>query len=314
MSSLLCTILLTGFLANSKPQRTTSNDSLSDNVMDGLTTKRANSTTEIAVSPHRTTEAQHTITEMLPITTQSRIQAVTLADLPLEILFMIFDYTACRDHLSDQDYIIRFRYSSSGRTLVISQPSLLMTCKSLRSALSDRFYSSCSFHAKFGTASLLERVDNGLTVQRLDDMLPYPLKLNTIRLTLNISRLAVGGFDISSLVELGKKLFVDYQAMELNPGVGVKLMNLNWRLEFGTGNSFFWEYEDEEFSEDLQLLLDDIHAAAALSVLESDTLQEFDSWLETWLKEDGDYSSPTHYVRETLRQFSRSRHSTGQRA
>ena len=304
MSSPRYSILLTPFLATSKSQFTLSKNTLDDNVMEGSTTECADTTVETAVSPRKTTEPQRTTTTLLPMATQIPQQAFSLLDMPLEILIMIFDYAACRNHLYDEDYLIRLRYrGSSGHTLVISQPSLLMTCKSFRSALSDRFYSSCSFHAKFGTVSLLERADKGLTVQGLDDMLPSPLKLNTIRLTLDVS-------DISVLVELGKKLFIDYQAMELNPEIGTKLMNLHWQLV--CGNSFFIEYEDE-LSEDLDLLLDDIHAAAAMSVLESDSLQEFDSWLRTWLEEDNDYSSPTYNVRLGLRQLSRPRHSTGRR-
>jgi hypothetical protein len=259
------------------------------------------------------TESSHGITNPLSMATATSRKAVSLVDLPLDILFMILDYVACRDHLPDQHYSIRLKRTYClDYELVVSQPALLMVSASLRFALSYHFYVSCSFHAKIGIRSLLERAANGLTIQDIDDKLPYPLKLSTIKLDIEIRRVE-GGFNPSNLVELGKKIFQGYQAMKLNPADGIKLIDLRWRLV--CTDTFFIgrPYNKDVFNHDLQLLLEEIHRTAAISVsLQSYSVQKFGSLLEIWLKEEHDFDDPTYRVRTIFRWVSRSMSSASQ--
>jgi hypothetical protein len=207
---------------------------------------------------------------------------------------MIFDYAACRDHLPDRHYNVRLkRTDRSDYGLVISQPALLMVSTPLRSALSHHFYVSCSFHAKIGIRSLLERAANGLTVQDIDDKLPYPLKLSTVNLDIEIRRLVEGRFNTSSLIELGKKIFQDYQAMEIDPEGGIKLMDLRWRLVCTDTHLMRYPRTKDLFNHDLQLLLEWIHKTAAKSAsTRSGTVQKFGSLLGICLDDASDSETP----------------------
>jgi hypothetical protein len=222
---------------------------------------------------------------------------------------MIFDYSACRKHLPDRHYPVRLkRTGSSDYGLIISQPALLMVCTSLRCALCMHFYSWHSFRAKISTRLLLEGAATGLTMQSIEDRLPPPLKLSNIDLDIEIRRLVGGGFNLSVLVEVGKKIFNDYQALKRNSEAGNKLIDLRWRLVCTDTYFIASRFTIHEFNHDLQLLLEEVHRPAATSAsLESSTSQKFGSSLEIWLREERDSSDPTYQVRDELRQYPRIR-------
>ena len=268
----------------------------------------ADSTFELAIaspettaSLHQTTETQRIATELLPITTMSPHKPASLVDLPLEILCMIFDYAACRDHHKNPRYLIQSKERrSSGHALVISQPALLMVCSSLRSALSQHFYSSCSFHAKIGTGSMMDYSASRLRLQQIEDKLPYPLSLSTIQLTIELCDLIERGFDLSILVKLGERLFIEYRAMKLSSSSEVKLRNLPWR--FVWTDKSLCNPVNESLNADLQLLLEAVHKISAESAItQSDDLQKFNSSMERWLRKPQDFKDSTYRVRILLR-------------
>jgi hypothetical protein len=265
-------ILLTFLSAKWNPQSITSNNTLAGDTM------------KTTVLLQEITKNQHTVTELLPTATTSPQKLVSLIGLPLELLFMIFDYAACRDHLEDPRYLIQSKKRvGSGRTLVISQPALLMVCTSLRSALSDHFYSSCYFHAKIETRWMLESFADGLTVQQIEDKLPHPLKLSSIKLTMEIRELSSQGFNLSILVNLGEKLFIEYRTMKLSSRDGVKLMNLRWRFvctDPSLPNDIRSAFNDEIRS----LLKKTQEVAARSAIVKTHSLQAFSPVLEKWLR------------------------------
>jgi len=262
--------------------------------------------------PPTTTKAQHTTDQLSRMGAGTPREVISLLDMPPEILFMIFDYAACRDHLKDPHYPIRLKnMDSSDYGIMISQPVLLSVSKSLRTALSHYFYSSCTFHAKIEARSLLEGTTSGLTIQGIDDRLPYPLKLRTIRLTIDSCRLHAGGFD-AALVEVGKKLFHDYRAKKFNNEDRVKLMDSHWRLVCTDKPRL--SHKKASFAQNLQFLLREIILTAARSAaLEPYNLQEFGLFLQTWLDEDGYFKDPRHPVKAALWQFGTYRSGTGSR-
>jgi len=301
--------LLTSTSVDLKSKSITSNNTL-DNGMDeskmrgaGLHFEIAKSTHETTGNPHQPTKAQHTTVELLPMAAPSPHQNTSLMHLPLDLLFMIFDYAACRDHLEDSDYLVRLKYTRSpGYRLVVSQPALLMVSKDLRCALTYHFYSTCSFHAKIKTRPLLQSAARGLRLKEIDDNLPYPLRLNTISLTLEMDTLTEVGFDQSLLVELGMKSFVDHQAMRLNPKDEFKNVDLRWRLVWIGDDRRLPRFDGDDLNEHLRLLLQDIHRLAATSAsLGKHNLQEFGSFLERRLKEEGRSGEPAYQIREFLR-------------
>jgi hypothetical protein len=191
-----CCIFLTFCSADLKPQSITSTNSLDENTINATTLSHK----PIKIRLKNTRPSATTIklrlknTRSRPKATRTSGKTVSLGDLPLELLYMIFDYAACRDHLEDPHYLIRLKKRGSpDHALVISQPALLMVCTSLRSALSGHFYSSYTFHAKFGTRSMLESSASGLTLQAIEDKLPRPLRLSAIRLTIEIGELSQQG-------------------------------------------------------------------------------------------------------------------------
>jgi hypothetical protein len=281
--------------------------------MEKSTTECADSVVETIKLPHGTIKAQHTTTKLLPAATGPQHQTVSLVDLPLELLLMIFDYAACRDHLKNKHYSIRLKRGegSSDSELVVSQPALLMVSPSLRSALSRRFYSSCSFHAKIGARSMLKSFVGSLTVQQIEDKLPHPLKLSTIKLTIEVHGLSEWGFDSSVLIELGKKLFDEYRTTKMKEGD--TLMNLRWRLvctDTSIKNHCDSPYNRfafcaAAFSDDLRLLLEEVHMHAARSArLNASTLQTFSACLEKWLKGQGGFENTSYLVGRVLRVIS----------
>jgi hypothetical protein len=76
------------------------------------------------------------------------------------------------------------------------------------------------------TRLMLGKPADILTVQQTGDKLPYPLRLGTIRWTIEICNLSALGFHFSILVDLGKKLFDEYRTTDLNSKDGGKLMDL----------------------------------------------------------------------------------------
>jgi hypothetical protein len=232
-----------------------------------------------------------------PKATGTSGKTVSLGDLPLELLYMIFDYAAYRDHLEDRDYPIQLReMGSSDYGMVISQPALLMVCTSLRFALSAHFYSSCSFHVKVDTRWMLEGSANSLTVQQLENKLPIPFRLCTVKLTIDISELSKQRFDCSILVELGKKLFDVYRTTELNSKDGTQFMSLHWRLVCTDSLCNTYRFEN-----DLQLLLEEIDGFARSESLRNYDLQRFGFLLRYWLEYDTYGRHRTYRVRTVLR-------------
>lgn len=263
--------------------------------MDGFTINRAGFTVEAAFVPHETTEAQHTNSELLPVAAQSPKRVISLTNLPLELLLMIYDYATCRDHLEDHHYPIRLSKGDNGRLVpVVLQPALLMVCTSLRGALSCHFHSDSSFHLKIETKSMVE----GLRLQEIDDNLPYPLRLSNIKLTIQISELRRSGFDSSVLVEFGKKLFDEYRTANLVYKDEDKPTDLDWQLVCTNPPNIILNHH---FHDDLQLLLDGIHKTAARFALhKSSSMQEFDTFLEKWLM-DRVREDRTSHIRDVLR-------------
>jgi hypothetical protein len=252
--------------------------------MDGETLERATLETTTMEPLHDSVKAQHKATKPLSIATATLRTPVSLINLPLELIVMIFDYATCRDHLEDKHYLIRLRSGeSSGSELVISQPSLLMVCTSFRSALSDRFYSSCSFHARVETKRIVEDLEpREWTLQQIDDKLPHPLRLRSIKLTLEICDISRQGCHSSIFIELGKKLFDEYRITKLGAGQEIELMDLDWRLTFTDPSCT--NTRVDAFKSDLQLLLEVIHQTAERSAIhETCSLQTFIASLENWL-------------------------------
>lgn len=98
----------------------------------------------------------------------SQNQTASLLGLPWEILFMIFDHVASRDHLEDHCHTIRVVPEGNLRNnLVIHQPALLMVCSALRTGLSQYFYSTCSFHVKLQMRSMISSSGDALTLEHL---------------------------------------------------------------------------------------------------------------------------------------------------
>lgn len=219
----------------------------------------------------------------------------------IHYFIMIFDYAACRDHLKNKHYLIRLRRKDSPRpVLVITQPALLMVCTYLRSALSGRSYSRCSFHAKIEARWILGRDTTDWTVQQLEHKLPCPLRPSTIRLTIDIGELSRLNFDTSILVELGKRLFDGYRTVKHDSKGECKLADLRWRL-FCT-DPWITIYTNRHFDDDLQLLLEDIHKIAARSaMLKPYDFLEFGAFLARWLREPDKYKyDHTWCVRRVL--------------
>jgi hypothetical protein len=313
MVGFYCCIFLTFFSADLKSQSITSTSSLDENTINATTLSHKPikirlkntrpSATTIKIRLKNTRPSATTIklrlknTRPRPKATETPGKTVSLGDLPLELLYMIFDYAACRDHLKDPHYLIRLKESrDSDYEMVISQPALLMVCTSLRFALSAHFYSSCSFHVKVDTRWMLEGSANSLTVQQLENKLPIPLRLCTVKLTIVISELSKQRFDCSILVELGKKLFDMYRTTELNSKDGTQFMSLHWRLVCTDPLCNFYRFED-----DLQLLLEEIDGFARSESLRSYDLQRFGFLLRYWLEYDTYGRNRTRRVRTALR-------------
>jgi hypothetical protein len=273
-----------------------------DNAMQGETLERATLEAKTMEPLHNSIKAQHKATNPLSIATAILRTPVSLINLPLELIVMIFDYAACRDHLEDKHYLIRLRSGSfSGSELVISQPSLLLVYTSFRSALSDRFYSSCSFHVRIETRWIVEDLEpREWTLQQIDDKLPHPLRLRSVKLTLEICDISRQGLDSSIFVELGKKMFDEYRITKLGAGEEIELMDLDWRLTFTDPSCT--NMLVNAFKDDLQLLLEVIHQTAARSAVhEVCNLQTFVAFLEKWLEGREGSRGGTNLIRRVLR-------------
>ncbi|KAI5241942.1 hypothetical protein E4T42_07863 [Aureobasidium subglaciale] len=211
---------------------------------------------------------------------QDTHQAVTLLDLPLELLHVIFDYAADRDHLKHHRYTIRMRERDSlGPELVIYQPSLLMVSSALRASLTPHFYSRYPFHLRIDTRLMMSNSVGGpMRLQHLEGLLPYPLGLSTIKLTLVIHEISRDGFDFSFLVDLGVELFKRYRTKKPDSEGEVMSMHLSLATGSGVRRIFDWY---------LQELMDELHQwAASRAVHNSWSLERFVLWLERWLKTD----------------------------
>ncbi|KAI5194935.1 hypothetical protein AUEXF2481DRAFT_31264 [Aureobasidium subglaciale EXF-2481] len=197
---------------------------------------------------------------------QDTHQAVTLLNLPLELLHVIFDYAADRDHLKHHRYTIRMRERETA------------------SAPNCRY----PFHLRIDTRLMMSNSVGGpMRLQHLEGLLPYPLGLSTIKLTLVIHEISRDGFDFSFPVDLGVELFKRYRTKKLDSEGEVMSMHLSWRLvcidplltpKSGVRRIFDWY---------LQELMDELHQwAASRAVHNSWSLERFVLWLERWLKTD----------------------------
>ena len=128
---------------------------------------------------------------------------------------------------------------------------------------------------------------SGSRLQEIDNKLPNPLKLRTIRLTLRVCSLSLTwGFSPWIVVDLGKKIFADYQTMKIGSDEETKLIDLRWRLVWAS-DSFYLAWEDHVINETLELLLGRIHKLAAESAsADKYSLREFGALLQTRLKEE----------------------------
>jgi hypothetical protein len=308
MSNVHCFITLNPFLAGPGPQFAAFDNTLDQDSMEEGAMRRAIPTVETVVSlqetavlPPRTTRDQGAIKKRPSIFIQIPRKRTSLGDLPLELLFMIFDYIA---YSEDQHYLILFaKKGSSEPKLIISQPALLMVCTYLRFALSGHFYSSRCFQSKIGTMSMVKSAASSLTVQQIEDKLPHPLKLSAIKLTTEIRELSERGFDLSILVKLGEMLFTEYR----NKNHEIELVGLRWRLVC-TDTSIHSTIRGK-LNDDLRLLLECIHLSAARSAsIESNSLREFSSSLEKWLSEERNYGCSTYRIRVVLRCYLKTTH------
>ncbi|KAG9653279.1 hypothetical protein KCU61_g5589, partial [Aureobasidium melanogenum] len=190
--------------------RIVSSDNLDNDSMTRQATKRAASKIE-------TTDSQH--------------QTVSLLDLPLEILYMVFDYVACRNHLEDHEgHHYRIQVVPEGElrnNLVIHRPTLLMVCSTLRTGLSPYFYSTCSFHVKIQMRSMMSSTGDALTLRQLEDRLPLPYQLSSVKFTIDIHDLSTEGFDFSVFVQIAKLIFEEHRTKKNQP----ELFQLDWWLE-----------------------------------------------------------------------------------
>jgi hypothetical protein len=251
---------------------------------------------------HNSIKAQHKATKPLSIATAILRTPVSLINLPLELIVMIFDYAACRDHLEDKHYLIRLRSGNfSGSELVISQPSLLLVYTAFRSALSDRFYSSCSFHVRIETRWIVEDLEP--REWTLSQISRVSLTLHSLKGCGSLSSICCisrQGLDFSIFVELGKKLFDEYRITRLGAGEEIELMDLDWRLTFTDPSCT--NMLVNTFKDDLQLLLEVIHQTAARSAVhEVCNLQTFVAFLEKWLEGREGSRGGTNLIRRVLR-------------
>ncbi|KAH0014506.1 hypothetical protein KCU78_g8623, partial [Aureobasidium melanogenum] len=255
----------------------------SDHVDDDARTKRA---MERAASKAKTTNSQQ--------------QTVSLLGLPLEILFMIFDHAACRDHLEDRYYTIQVVPEGDLRNnLVIHQPSLLMVCSGLRTGLSPYFYSTCPFHVKIQMRSMMSSTGDALTLRQLEDRLPLPYQLNSVKFTIDIHDLSTEGFDFSVFVQIAELLFEEYRTKENEP----ELVQLDWWLE-SSDPVLQCNCVRTLFNTWLVRLLDEVLEKTATTAIQtSENFQTFSAQLTRWLEEERETDSRAYIIRDTLREL-----------
>ncbi|KAH0380930.1 SET domain-containing protein, partial [Aureobasidium melanogenum] len=232
-------------------------------------------------------------------TTNSHQQTVSLLDLPLEILFMIFDQAACRDHLEDRYYTIQVVSEGDLRNnLIIHQPALLMVCSALRTGLSSYFYSTCPFHVKIQMRSMMSSTGEALTLRQLKDRLSLLYELSyDKKLTIEVQELSKEGFDFSVLVQIAAMLYEETLAKR----GGLKLKDFDWWLKC-TDPLLQCKCVRNIVDTYLVWLLDDIHDKAVTAAVDiSETFQKFSSQLRRWLEEEFDQKNRTYWIRETLR-------------
>ncbi|KAG9556262.1 SET domain-containing protein, partial [Aureobasidium melanogenum] len=228
-------------------------------------------------------------------TTNSQQQTVSLLDLPLEILFMIFDQAACRDHLEDRYYTIQVVSEGDLRNnLIIHQPALLMVCSALRTGLSSYFYSTCPFHVKIQMRSMMSSTGEALTLRQLKDRLSLLYELSyDKKLTIEVQELSKEGFDFQIAAML-------YEETLAKRG-GLKLKDFDWWLKC-TDPLLQCKCVRNIVDTYLVWLLDDIHDKAVTAAVDiSETFQKFSSQLRRWLEEEFDQKNRTYWIRETLR-------------
>ncbi|KAK6002642.1 hypothetical protein QM012_001392 [Aureobasidium pullulans] len=209
----------------------------------------------------------------------SQSQTVSLLDLPLEILFMIFVYVASRDHLEDDCHTIRVVSEGEfGHNLIFHQPALLLL--QMRSMISSS--------------------GDALTLEQLKDKLSILYELSSDkRLTIEIQELSKEGFHFSILVHIAQCYTRKNRAKEgrLHP------KDFDWWLKCTdpllkcscvrniVDTYFVW-------------LMDDIHEKAATAAVDtSETFQRFSSQLRRWLEEDYDKKHRSYWIREALRNY-----------
>ncbi|KAH0266759.1 hypothetical protein KCU91_g10544, partial [Aureobasidium melanogenum] len=233
--------------------------------------------------------------------TQPQPKTVSLLDLPLEFLWMIFDHVTCRERRKRHRYTIQVvPQGASIDNMAISQHPLLMVCSSLRSRLISYFYSISSFHVEVHMSSTIRNNQGILDLRELQENILHERKLSSVKLTINIYKLSRKFFDYSVLVQMGTILFEDYRAKRLVSRYDGELVKLRWRLKCN----------DPEFEcpcpryfveQDLKRLLDKIHKWAAKAAIHtSKSSQAFSSKLERWLKTQEGVVDRTYNIRRTL--------------
>lgn len=234
-------------------------------------------------------------------TTQPRPQTVSLLDLPLELLWMIFDHVTCKERLKRRRYTIRVvPEGASIDNLAISQHPLLMVCSTLRSRLISYFYSISSFHVEIHMSSTIRNNQGILDLRQLQEDTLHERKLSSVKLTINIYELSRKFFDYSILVQMGTMLFEDYRAKRLVSKYDDKLMPLRWQLKCNDPE-FDCPCPRYVFEQDLKRLLDKIHKWAAKTAIHTTkSVQAFSSKLERWLKTQEGTVDKTYYIRRTL--------------
>lgn len=236
-------------------------------------------------------------------TIQPQSKTVSLSDLPLELLYMIFDHVTCKDRLKRRRYTIRVvPEGASIDNSAIPQHPLLMVCSSLRSRLISYFYSISFFHVEIHMSSMVKNNHGFLDLRQLQEQILYQRKLSSLKLTINIYELSRKFFDYSVLVQMGKMLFEDYRNKRLMSRYEAKLIKLRWRLKCNDPE-FDCPCPRRIVEQDLRRLLDKIHKWAAKTALHtSKSSQTFGSKLERWLRTQEDTVDSTYYIRRMLDQ------------
>lgn len=277
-----CRILLTLFPANWAPLTFTPSPRFNDGAINRWARKRATSKTK---------------------PTHPQPRAISLLDLPLELLYMIFDHVTRRDRRRRRRYKIRVvPEGASIENLSIAKHPLLMVCSHLRSALFSYLCSTCPLHVEIHMSSMIRNNHGILDLQQVQEGILHARKLSSVKLTITIHELSRKFFDYSVLLQMGTILFEEYREKKLRFKDEPKLVRLRWWLECNDPE-FTCQCPRCTIEKDLRRLLKDIHKWAAKTAIHtSKSSQMFSSELERWLKTQEGTVDRTYYIRRLLDQ------------